>query len=139
MSMEINNEKLVIYVGGLDESVNEKTLHAAFIPFGEIKTIEIPLDHNTEMHKGFGFIEYEEYEDCLHSIENMNDAELCGRVLRVNFARPQRFKEGYHRPIWMEEDFHKKHSKLEEPDKREENIQTVNEVPKQNNDKRFFA
>ena len=64
------------------------------------------------MHKGFGFIEYEEYEDCLHAIENMNDAEICGRVLRVSMARPQRFKESY-RPIWMEEDFHKKHSKVD--------------------------
>lgn len=135
--MEMNTEKLVIYVGGLDESVNEKTLHAAFIPFGEIKTIEIPLDHNTEMHKGFGFIEYEEYEDCLHAIENMNDAELCGRVLRVNFARPQRFKEGYHRPIWMEEDFHKKHSKLEEPEKLHDISQTNQPINKE--EKRFFA
>ena len=137
MSIEMNTEKLVIYVGGLDESVNEKILYAAFIPFGEIKTIEIPLDHNTEMHKGFGFIEYEEYEDCLHAMENMNDAELCGRVLRVNFARPQRFKEGYHRPIWMEEEFHKKHAKLEEPDKMTE-FQNVDK-PQENDEKRFFA
>ena len=41
------SEKLVVYVGGLDDIVNEKLLHSAFIPFGEIKTIEMPLDHNT--------------------------------------------------------------------------------------------
>lgn len=52
-------------------------------------------------------MEYEEYEDCLHAIENMNDAELCGRVLRVSFARPQRFKEGTQKPIWTEEDYQK--------------------------------
>jgi hypothetical protein len=44
----------------------------------------------------------------------MNDAELCGRVLRVNFARPQRFREGYYKPIWMEEEYNKKDVK--EPD-----------------------
>ena len=37
----------------------------------------------------------------------MNDAELCGRVLRVSFARPQRFKEGPQKPIWMQEEYHK--------------------------------
>jgi RNA recognition motif-containing protein len=67
-----------------------------------------------ERHKGFGFVEYEEYEDCLHAIENMNDAELCGRVLRVSFARPQRFKEGTGKPIWMEENYHKNKSIIDE-------------------------
>jgi hypothetical protein len=44
----------------------------------------------------------------------MNDAELCGRVIRVNFARAQRFKEGHNKPIWMEEEYHKKQMKEEE-------------------------
>jgi peptidyl-prolyl isomerase E (cyclophilin E) len=114
------SDKLILYVGGLDDSVNDKILYSAFIPFGEIKSIELPMDYTTriryfkilklfflERHKGFGFVEYEEYDDCLHAIENMNDAELCGRVIRVSFARPQRFKEGTQKPIWMEEDYHK--------------------------------
>ena len=111
------SDKLIIYVGGLDDSVNDKILFSAFIPFGEIKSIDVPVDYTTRMiiifylflerHKGFGFVEFEDYEDCLHAIENMNDAELCGRVLRVSFARPQRFKEGTQKPIWMEEDYHR--------------------------------
>ncbi len=32
-----SNPKTTLYVGGLDESVNESILHAAFIPFGDIK------------------------------------------------------------------------------------------------------
>ena len=45
--MDNPNDKPVVYVGGLDDQVDEKVLHSAFIPFGEIKTIEMPLDHNT--------------------------------------------------------------------------------------------
>ena len=112
------SDKLIIYVGGLDDSVNDKILFSAFIPFGEIKSIDVPVDYTTRMiiiifywflerHKGFGFVEFEDYEDCLHAIENMSDAELCGRVLRVSFARPQRFKEGTQKPIWMDEDYHR--------------------------------
>lgn len=41
------NEKSVIYVGGLDETVNEALIHSAFIPFGEIKSIDLPIDHTT--------------------------------------------------------------------------------------------
>lgn len=45
--MDNANDKPVIYVGGLDDQVDEQVLHSAFIPFGEIKTIEMPLDQNT--------------------------------------------------------------------------------------------
>jgi len=143
MEHVINNpsDKLVIYVGGLDDSIDEKILHAAFIPFGEIKTIEMPLDHTTELHKGFGFIEFEEYEDCLHAIDNMNDAELCGRIIRVNFARPTRFKEGYHRPIWMEEDYYKNKNETNEELDEESGSKVKIIENKENNEKTkiFFA
>jgi len=62
----------------------------------------------------------------------MNNSELYGRVIRVNFARPQRFKEGYHRPIWMEEDFYKRH---EAKDK--ENNEGEGETKKINNNQFF--
>uniref|UniRef100_A0A673L5C1 Peptidyl-prolyl cis-trans isomerase n=1 Tax=Sinocyclocheilus rhinocerous TaxID=307959 RepID=A0A673L5C1_9TELE len=39
--------KRVLYIGGLAEEVDEKVLHAAFIPFGDITDIQIPLDYET--------------------------------------------------------------------------------------------
>lgn len=39
--------------------MEEKTLHAAFIPFGDILDIQIPLDYETEQHRGFAFVEFE--------------------------------------------------------------------------------
>lgn len=36
------NRKNILYVGGIDDNVTEEILHAAFIPFGELKTIQIP-------------------------------------------------------------------------------------------------
>ncbi len=40
---------LMMYLipGGLAEEVTEKILHAAFIPFGDILDIQIPLDYET--------------------------------------------------------------------------------------------
>ena len=46
------NPKTTLYVGGLEESVNEASLHAAFIPFGDIKDVSIPLDHASGKHRG---------------------------------------------------------------------------------------
>jgi peptidyl-prolyl isomerase E (cyclophilin E) len=39
-------------VGGLAENVNEEILQAAFLPFGNLKDINIPLDHATGKHRG---------------------------------------------------------------------------------------
>lgn len=41
------NAKTTLYVGGLEESVTEATLHSTFIPFGEIKDVSVPLDNTT--------------------------------------------------------------------------------------------
>lgn len=40
--------------GGLAEEVDEKVLHAAFIPFGDITDIQIPLDYETGAWRGAG-------------------------------------------------------------------------------------
>jgi hypothetical protein len=47
-----SNPKTTLYVGGLDESVNDAILHSAFIPFGDIKDVNIPLDHSKGTHRG---------------------------------------------------------------------------------------
>ncbi|CAI2176936.1 16441_t:CDS:2 [Funneliformis geosporum] len=93
--MKDNNNKSTIYVGGLDDQVNEQILHAAFIPFGDIVEIQIPPDpasHN--QHRGFGFVEFEEACDAQAAIDNMNLSELYGKVVKVNLARPIRIKDG---------------------------------------------
>jgi len=42
-----NSDRLVLYIGGLEDTVSEKILYSAFIPFGEVKSIEIPVDFAT--------------------------------------------------------------------------------------------
>lgn len=51
--------------------MDEKILHAAFIPFGEIIDVQIPLDYESEKHRGFAFIEFEAAEDAADAIDNM--------------------------------------------------------------------
>lgn len=50
--------------GGLAEEVDEKVLHAAFIPFGDITDIQIPLDYETGA--------------CLEGLEHPRGAGLGG-------------------------------------------------------------
>ncbi|KAB0365782.1 hypothetical protein FD754_009938 [Muntiacus muntjak] len=110
-----------IWRGGLAEEVDDKVLHAAFIPFGDITDIQIPLDYETEKHRGFAFVEFELAEDAAAAIDNMNESELFGRTIRVNLAKPMRIKEGSSRPVWSDDDWLKKFSgKTLEENKEEE-------------------
>lgn len=80
----------LLYVGGLDARVDENTLQAAFIPFGPVKEVEIPIDPVTKSNRGFGFVRFYEIEDAEAARDNMNNAELFGRVLKVDVAKQQK-------------------------------------------------
>ncbi|GLJ46825.1 hypothetical protein SUGI_0987850 [Cryptomeria japonica] len=106
--MAAPHQKNTLYVGGLEENVNEAILHAAFIPFGDIKDVTTPLDQATQKHRSFGFVTFLDKDDAAAAMDNMNNAELYGRVLTVNYAQPIRIKGGEQgwasQPIWADAD-----------------------------------
>lgn len=88
-----------LYVGGLDESVTLSLLQAAFIPFGELLEVQLPLDVATGKPRGFGFVQFAEESDAADALANMHLAELCGRVIKVNAAKPMKTKS-----VWADAD-----------------------------------
>ena len=76
----MSRQKKALYVGGLDNSVTEEVLYAAFIPFGDIKEVNIPKDFAEGTNRGFGFVDFEEEEDAAAALDNMDGAELFGKV-----------------------------------------------------------
>lgn len=103
------NKKL-LYVGGLAEEVDEKTVQAAFIPFGDLVEVNLPIDYETQKHRGFAFVEYESVQDAADAMDNMNEAEIFGRTIKVNIAKPLKFREGSSRAIWADDDWLQKHA-----------------------------
>jgi RNA recognition motif-containing protein len=87
-----------LYVGGLDPHlVSPATLSEAFIPFGEITDITLPKPENptsTDLHRGFGYVEFEDAADAREALDNMDRSELFGRVIKVAMAKPDVRKEG---------------------------------------------
>jgi RNA recognition motif-containing protein len=85
--------KSTIYVGGLDQAVTAQTVTGAFLPFGEIVDISLPkpdLPSSTDNHRGFGYVEFELAQDAKEAIDNMDQSELYGRIIKVAAAKPQK-------------------------------------------------
>jgi len=106
----MTTNKRIVYVGGIPDEADEKVLHAAFIPFGDIMDIQIPLDYETEKHRGFAFVEFELAEDAAAAMDNMNESELFGKTIRVNLAKPMKRKEGSSRPVWADDTWLQDHA-----------------------------
>ena len=60
----------------------------------------LPVDK----HRGFGFVDFEEEEDAQAAIENMDGAEILGRVLKCNIAKADT-KLQHGKAIWSAEEW----------------------------------
>ncbi|RVX75873.1 hypothetical protein B0A52_00230 [Exophiala mesophila] len=98
MSEGAGRPNSTIYVGGLDTTlVTAATLSEAFIPFGEISDISLPKPEapsSKELHRGFGYVEFEDPQDAKEAIDNMDQSELYGRVIKVAMAKPDKRETG---------------------------------------------
>lgn len=89
----------------MPEEVTEDILKAAFLPFGDIKSVEIPLDHRG-VRRDFGFVTFDDVDDADAAIDNMHRSELFGRTIIVSEAKPDGARLGSSRPVWKEDDFY---------------------------------
>jgi len=118
-----NRPNSTVYVGGLDPNqVTSGVLSEAFIPFGEIADISLPKPEapsSTDLHRGFGYVEFEEAVDAKEAINNMDQSELYGRVIKVAMAKPERKSDeagalGNKIAIWEQEGYLAEHAVSEE-------------------------
>jgi cleavage stimulation factor subunit 2 len=79
-------QKHDIFVGNLNFSTTEEQLHQAFSEIGRVLKVRMVHDLETGKPRGFAFIEFEDPQVALSAIRNMNDYELNGRRIRVNFS-----------------------------------------------------
>lgn len=80
---------MTIYVGNLSYDATEEDLKEVFAEYGAVKYISLPLDRQTGRMRGFAFVEMTSDDQETKAIESLDGAELMGRSLRVNKARPR--------------------------------------------------
>ena len=83
-----------LYVGNLSFKAAEEDLREMFEEFGAVESARIITDRETGRSRGFGFIEMASDEQARAAIEALNGAEVAGRALTVNEARPREERGG---------------------------------------------
>jgi cold-inducible RNA-binding protein len=86
------NSKL--YVGNMSFNTSEDALRSAFGQFGTVTDVYIASDRETGRPRGFAFVTFATAEESKAAIEKMNGADLDGRKLTVNEAKPKESSGG---------------------------------------------
>jgi RNA recognition motif-containing protein len=78
-----------IYVANLNYKIQDDTLRELFEEYGEVSSAKVISDRETGQSRGFGFVEMTDDNDALSAIEELDGAEVQGRSIKVNKARPR--------------------------------------------------
>ena len=83
-----------IYVGNLSYGVSDDNLREVFEAFGAVSSAKVITDKYSRRSKGFGFVEMENDAEANAAIEQLDGAEIDGRTVKVNEARPKEDNRG---------------------------------------------
>lgn len=78
-----------IFVGNLSFSSTEDSVRGIFEGYGTVDRVSIITDRETGRSRGFAFVEMPNDEEAERAINALNGAEMGGRKLNVNEARPR--------------------------------------------------
>ena len=78
-----------LFVGNLSFNTTENDLQTAFAAHGSVVEANLMMDRMTGRSRGFAFVTFATPEEAQKAIEAMHGAQLDGRALTVNIARPK--------------------------------------------------
>ena len=78
-----------IFVGNLSYQTTQEDLQQAFAQYGSVERVNIVTDRDSGQPQVFAFVEMTERRDAETAIAQLNGAEMNGRALNVNEARPK--------------------------------------------------
>ena len=83
-----------IYVGNISFKTNEEDLTQAFAAYGQVERVQIVKDRETGQPRGFAFVEMPVDLEADNAMAALNGADIGGRTLTVNEARPREPRAG---------------------------------------------
>lgn len=83
-----------IFVGNLDFGATEDSIRLMFEEYGAVERVNIVRDRDTGQPRGFAFVEMTDPAEADRAIAALNGANVGGRALNVNEARPRTERPG---------------------------------------------
>jgi len=84
-----------LYVGNLSYNVTENDLQDLFSKHGPVTEANLIVDKMSGRPRGFAFVTMATKEGADAAIKELNGADLDGRALTVNEARPREERPAY--------------------------------------------
>ena len=83
-----------LYIGNLDERTTDALIWELMLQAGPIINVHLPKDRVTQVHQGYGFVEFASEEDAEYASKIMNQIRLWGKPIRVNKASADKRSTG---------------------------------------------
>lgn len=80
----------VVFIGNIPYGVSEEQIMDIFGRTGQVVGFRLVYDKETGQPKGFGFLEYSDTDSAASAVRNLNDHEIQGRTLRVDYSNDNR-------------------------------------------------
>ncbi|KAI6783747.1 Cleavage stimulation factor subunit-like protein [Emericellopsis cladophorae] len=80
----------VVFIGNIPYGLSEEQIIEIFKTAGPVERFRLVYDQETGKPKGFGFLDYPDTDHASSAVRNLNDYEIMGRRLRVDFSNEQK-------------------------------------------------
>jgi splicing factor 3B subunit 4 len=86
------DKEATVYIGNLDERATDSLVWELMLQAGRIVNVHLPKDRVTQLHQGYGFVEFISEEDAEYASKIMNGIRVYGKPIRVNKASADKQK-----------------------------------------------
>ena len=83
-----------MYVGNLSFDTTKQDLETLFSEHGAVTDVHLPEDRESGRPRGFAFVTMDSKEAMTKAMEALDGAEVGGRNLKVNEAKPREERGG---------------------------------------------
>ena len=83
-------QKTNIRISNLDETATNDDLRDLFERFGHVKSARVITDRNTNMSRGFGYVDFGDEESAQSAMDRLQGYAYGHQILSLSWAKPKR-------------------------------------------------
>jgi RNA recognition motif-containing protein len=65
-----------VFLGGLPETATIAAVRAVMVPFGDVKSVDLPVHYESGKIRGYAFVEFTDPDDAAEAIYNLDGASF---------------------------------------------------------------